>query len=75
MYIYIYIHTHTRTHTTQDANPPFGKTLNETVNVPFPVEACLSGVWKNHMCVTHPFQQTRALNKRCTAVLAFLFSR
>ncbi|EGD76874.1 hypothetical protein PTSG_12695 [Salpingoeca rosetta] len=29
--------------------PPFGKKLNSTVNVPFPVEACLSGVWQTHM--------------------------
>lgn len=27
--------------------PPFGKTLNGSILVPFPTEACLSGVWKN----------------------------
>jgi beta-galactosidase/beta-glucuronidase len=31
------------------AAPPFGQTLNASVLVPFPVEACLSGVGVTHM--------------------------
>lgn len=30
--------------TTDDSNPPFGRTLNSSIMVPFPVESCLSGV-------------------------------
>jgi beta-galactosidase/beta-glucuronidase len=33
---------------TSSANPPFGKTLSGEILVPFPVEACLSGIGANH---------------------------
>jgi hypothetical protein len=33
---------------TSSANPPFGKTLSGSILVPFPVEACLSGIGENH---------------------------